>query len=977
MPEETLKTRSPYWDNAKGLLIFLVVFGHYLYAYSGGDTHSPADYIVKTIYVFHMPAFIFVSGFLSKSAVKTKPILKLVFAYVIFNFSMMFAAFVFSGTAPMLLTPYYSYWYILALIIWRLCASTLGRIKGIVLIGFAAALLVGFWPEFSNVLAIGRTVAFFPFFMLGYTFDREKADRFISSRKPLPRAVGAVLLAVMVFVSARLVSLFDISNSMLLMANYESATEVFIRLLLFVSAGLFIVAIGLVLPSVKIPLLTKWGENSLAIYLFHRAFTLVFAKLFPASGYNNTYVLIGLTVSVATMLLLGNDAVSRALHFVLDKITDKFYPESKAVGLKIHIARSGIALALTGILLITPAQSALSKRKNADDNTVAAAGRVHPVLSAGQKALIDEAVEVAFVGDLILLKDQIIKAYDGKTGLYNFERMFEFTKDLLSEPDFTVGIFEGPMAGEEAGYSSSDLYDGEPVYLNYPDSFANAVKSTGIDLVSTANNHLLDKGTQGALRTLDILDRSGLLHTGSYRNASEKGKALICEIKGLRIAFLAYTYGSNYYKTDYFLNENPSITSVLCPPESEYYEKTKAEVERDFKRAKDKNPDLIVVMPHMGTQFAHETDDYQDAWNDVFIEAGAGLVLGDHSHAVQPIEFRKDKNGKNALIVNCPGNFVNSYVDNNGDATSIVKFYLDSDSGEPLATGVIPMWTHSTVDGLCRALPVYKILNNKSLKGQISVNDMKRINEVHGLVTSVMLGEKLSTDQAQEVYFLFPDGYVRQKSSPIPITEHRRKSPIYKMLIRSKTVCFVGDSITAGSENGGYGWYEPLTEAIEGIEVSREAWGGATTMTLLRNSQAIASHQADAYIIAIGTTDVRYRDNKNCAMDSKEYINNIGKLVNIIETSNPKAEIAFIAPWTALKNDPFSKLKTHDRDKLLEEYGQALEKFCNEKGYLFIDPNTKIRDTLLKLAATDILIDHIHPNASLGIQLYSESVIDY
>lgn len=66
------------------------------------------------------------------------------------------------------------------------------------------------------------------------------------------------------------------------------------------------------------------------------------------------------------------------------------------------------------------------------------------------------------------------------------------------------------------------------------------------------------------------------------------------------------------YEDSYFLNENKDVTSILADPPSQYYDDVKESVISDFDRAKESNPDVIVVMPHMGTQFSHETDSYQE-----------------------------------------------------------------------------------------------------------------------------------------------------------------------------------------------------------------------------------------------------------------------------------------------------------------------------------------------------------------------------
>lgn len=451
----------------------------------------------------------------------------------------------------------------------------------------------------------------------------------------------------------------------------------------------------------------------------------------------------------------------------------------------------------------------ISQTQKAEE-TAALTGKIYPVITAEQKEAVENAVSIAFVGDLILLQDQIRNAYNPESLKYDFNQIFEFAGKYLTQADYAIGVFEGPMAGEEAGYSTSNYDDGIAVRLNFPDSFAAAVKASGIDLVTLANNHLLDKGEDGALKTLNALDMIGLDHTGSYRNAQEKNTTKIIEVEGLRIAVLSYTFGSNYYSEDFFLTENTSITSVLCDPKSKNFEKVKAQVIIDIEKAEEQAVDLIMILPHMGTQFEHSTDEYQDVWNDIFIQAGADVVFGDHAHAVQPIDFRTVEAAEGvvntAIIVNCPGNFVNSYTENNGDATSIVEVYLDPDNGDIVGASVIPMWTQSTLNGSFRALPLYDIMHNPVLQSQVSTNDKKRVQEVHTLIAKVMLGEEnLTLDQLRERYFLFKEGYARERVAPMTISPQQKNSNLYIKLAGSASVCFVGDSVTQGNKNGGFG----------------------------------------------------------------------------------------------------------------------------------------------------------------------------
>lgn len=135
-------------------------------------------------------------------------------------------------------------------------------------------------------------------------------------------------------------------------------------------------------------------------------------------------------------------------------------------------------------------------------------------------------MRISYIGDLILLKDQVIAAKNKNNEKYNFDDIFEYTSDHFKKSHLTIGVYEGPSAGNSTSYSTSNYGDGIPLYLNYPDEFAESVKKAGINLVTTSNNHLLDKNIDGALRTLDILNKYNITHTGSYKNQEEKNKLL-------------------------------------------------------------------------------------------------------------------------------------------------------------------------------------------------------------------------------------------------------------------------------------------------------------------------------------------------------------------------------------------------------------------------------------------------------------------
>ena len=351
--------------------------------------------------------------------------------------------------------------------------------------------------------------------------------------------------------------------------------------------------------------------------------------------------------------------------------------------------------------------------------------------------LFNNTIRISYIGDLILLKKQVLSAKNNITGKYEFDDIFKYTSKHFHESDLTIGVYEGPSAGNNTSYSSSNYGDGLPLYLNFPDEFAESVKKAGINLVTTANNHLLDKNIKGAKRTIDILDKYNISHVGSYRNQKEKDEVFMIEIKGIKIAVLAYTSIMNYYKTDTIYDIYRYITRILPRKnKNKYYNEIYEDLKNDFIQAKKKSPDLIIVLAHMGTQFLHYTNEFQNEWNKIFSDLGADIVLGDHSHAVQPLQYIG-----NTFITNCPGNFANSYIKKDGDSTAIIDLYIDKKSKKLIGASAIPMYTKEIRKDYFSAIPIYDLIKNNVVN--LNTKERKRVEEIQSMSTKVLLGKKL------------------------------------------------------------------------------------------------------------------------------------------------------------------------------------------------------------------------------------------
>lgn len=964
--------RIDYWDNLKGLLIILVVIGHFLLPCSG-----KAGMLVAWIYTFHMPAFIFVAGYLtSRNSCRTESLVKILLLYLMLHSFMCPFQDVFQHGTYNIAGNSFSEWFMLALLLYRLTMPLIRR-TGFVLFFFSLllSLLIGFTGNSLEAFCLQKIIALWPFFITGVLMQK------IISREGVRKNITNQFVFVVVAVVTTCAVIFLLQKGIIdfsdcMWDTYMGLKGCSMRMVMLVIAGSNIAALLFLCPSRKLPLITQWGGSSLSIYILHRPISLLVPMVIP----NLSHVSL-LIAAIFCLFIVGNTFVSKVFAYTL-----AFLSKSLLTGKLCRRSMAGWAIvAATAVpFCIEPAIRMHnfifpSERKHID---------ALEVLSDEQKKELDQAVKISYVGDLILLRPMVQKAYNPESGDYDFSDMFEWTKDYFHSDDLTIGVFEGPCAGAEGGYSSGDCQQKDSLpwkwfFLNYPDSFARAVKEAGVDLVTVSNNHFLDRGVAGALRTLSVLEDNRLEVAGGYRNAEErKSPVRLIEVKGLRIAVLAYSYGQNKVGSDEERLSPPvwDLTGHLVAPDSPYIKKVEQQIADDFSKAKALNPDCIIVLPHWGTEFRHTADQYQQKWCRFFCEQGADLILGCHPHCTQPIEWMEGSNGQTSLVVYCPGNYVNSYYLGDGDATVISEIYLSPKNGKPVAYGVKPAWGTAINGSNWQAMPITKLLE-KSEELPLSFHDWERIEKAHDIITESVLGQKIPLAACPDCYYILrdhPDKIYRGGVKALKLSEDEKSGSMYQLLSNSKSICFVGDSITEGTKNFGYGWYEPIAAALpKHIVTNRFAKGGATSRFFLENIEKYARNKADTYVIAFGTNDVRYRSPEVCAMDAAAYIDRVQAIVERLKKDNPNVHIVLIAPWTTDEYDELSALEKEDRYKMLAEYAGALRKYALGHGCWYVDPTKAIQKEMMRQEQYPdrVMVDYIHPNASKGIYLYSRAVL--
>lgn len=197
------------------------------------------------------------------------------------------------------------------------------------------------------------------------------------------------------------------------------------------------------------------------------------------------------------------------------------------------------------------------------------------------------------------------------------------------------------------------------------------------------------------------------------------------------------------------------------------------------------------------------------------------------------------------------------------------------------------------------------------------------------------------------------------------MTEDLQDSKLYSDMRSGKSFCFLGDSITIGAVTGLVPWYHHIELEITG-EVSNFSNNGWSSKTLKERADEIPV--ADVYVVAIGINDVVFVKEDKGALTPEEYVENLQAMTDNIRSRSPEAEFYFVAPWPFLK-------QPEDIEELRDDFAAELDKWCDEQGMEFIDPEGPIEAAFDEDSPKTYMADYLHPNAKKGIGLYSYAVL--
>ena len=247
----------------------------------------------------------------------------------------------------------------------------------------------------------------------------------------------------------------------------------------------------------------------------------------------------------------------------------------------------------------------------------------------------EHELSMVMVGDCLIHGAIYDDARNKQTGKYNFYKMVELMKPMISKYDLAFYNQESLLGGESLGLSSYPRF-------NSPQEVGDTFLDLGFNMVSLANNHSLDKGEKGILSSLEYWkSKEGVMTAGSYSSFEDRNKDVIMEKNGITYSLLSYTTTTN---------------GLSRPKGKEYLVNVfdKEQVRKDVERLRDK-VDLLVVSMHWGEEYTHTPTAQEIEIAEYLASLNVDIVIGHHPHVLHPIDFI----GKTVVIYSL-GNFIAS-----------------------------------------------------------------------------------------------------------------------------------------------------------------------------------------------------------------------------------------------------------------------------------------------------------------------------
>lgn len=307
-----------------------------------------------------------------------------------------------------------------------------------------------------------------------------------------------------------------------------------------------------------------------------------------------------------------------------------------------------------------------------------------------------EEISVEAIGDILIHK----RVYnDAKVAEgYDFMPMLEQVTPYIGNATITFANQETMIGGVEHGLSTYPAF-------NSPTEVGDALKKIGVNIVSLANNHTLDRGEEVIQSALNHWEAIDMMYVGAYQDELDRDEVRIIETaEGISVAFLAYTYGTN---------------GIPVPSGKEYLVNLidKEIIKEDLATAKAK-ADVTIISLHFGNEYERMPSEEQKELVQFVVDEGVDVVLGHHPHVLQPVEWVTGKEGNKALVAYSLGNFLSGQDKLYRQIGGILKFTITKTTQSNDVTieihspTFLPTFNASDNELNYRVLPLYELTDD-------------------------------------------------------------------------------------------------------------------------------------------------------------------------------------------------------------------------------------------------------------------------
>ena len=283
-------------------------------------------------------------------------------------------------------------------------------------------------------------------------------------------------------------------------------------------------------------------------------------------------------------------------------------------------------------------------------------------------------ITLFFVGDMMGHEPMINAAFDREKNVYDYSHWFQFIQETVHSYDYSCANLEVTLAGKP--------FTGYPQFSS-PDAYATAIRDAGFNIFVTANNHSQDRGKKGVERTIAVLDSLKIIHTGTFVDTltRDKNYPLTQEVKGVKIALLNCTYGTNG-----LVVQHPNVVNMIDT----------LQIRKDLKTAVERGAQFIVMNIHWGAEYQRKENAEQDKLAQWLADAGADAIIGMHPHVIQPMVILHPKNNpsKNVPVAFSLGNFISNQRERykDGGIGVVLHLKVKNNTVSWNSWGYIPFW---------------------------------------------------------------------------------------------------------------------------------------------------------------------------------------------------------------------------------------------------------------------------------------------